>query len=291
LKIAYLILGHAFPERIVGLIEQLRPCANAFVVHIDARAERSVFPRLTEYASGVDDVYLAPRKRCYWGRYGIVDATFGCMRMLLETGCAFDYAVLLSGQDYPIKSCAEIAAHFREHPRSEFIEAFPLAQPNRWTCQTGMFQAMARVEYWTLNFRSRTMQLRLKRKFYMGWEPHGGSQWWALTREAIEWIDGYRRANPALERYFRFVLIPDESMLQTMVANSPFRGRIAAQPLHYVDWDRPNPEAPRTLVDEDFEPLRLSSCLFARKMHPERSAALIARIGRELLEPRKLRAG
>lgn len=283
LQLAYLILGHAHPRQIVRSIERLRTSASVFVVHIDARADASVFDELAAYAATVEDVLLAPRRRCYWGTYGIMEAAFVCISTVLASGKPFDYAVLLSGQDYPIKPAAEIAAFFAQHAGAEFVEAFPLDKPNRWTAQGGPFQAMARVLHWTLNFRSRTLHIPLRRRFYKGWEPHGGSQWWVLSHDALVWIDRYRSSHPALERYFRFVFIPDEAMIQTMLANSPFREKIDGTAIHYIDWERPNPKPPRTLDEEDFERLRESVCLFARKMHPEMSAALLDRVDRELL--------
>jgi len=282
-QLAYLILGHAHPRQMIRMIERLRPSASIFVVHIDARADAAVYDELAAYAVTVHDVLLGPRKRCYWGTYGIMEAAFACISTVLASGKPFDYAVLLSGQDYPIKPAMEIAAFFEEHAGAEFIEVFPLDQPNRWTPQGGQFQAMARVLHLTVNFRSRTLHIPLKRRFYENWTPHGGSQWWALSRAAVEWVDSYRRSHPALERYFRFVFIPDEAMIQTMLANSPFRERIDGTAIHYIDWERPNPKLPRTLDEEDFERLRGSACLFARKMHPEMSATLLERVDADLL--------
>jgi hypothetical protein len=284
MKLAYLILGHAHPEQIIRTIEALRPTASLFVVHLDQRAGRQIEETMRQYALGVRDVLLAPRHRCYWGSYGIMRATFACIRTLLAHGMPFDYAALISGQDYPVRSAVEFSEFFAAHPEAEFIEAFPLNQPNRWTPQGGRFQAMARVEWRTFFLRSRVFSFRGRRRFYGGWVPYGGSQWWCLSRVAVEWVDGYVRGHAGLRRFFRFVFIPDESMIQSMVGNSPFRERIAAETLTYIDWEQPNPKYPRTLEDDgDFERVRASGKLFARKMDPVRSARLLERVDRELL--------
>jgi hypothetical protein len=286
MKLAYLILGHAHPEQIVRMIGALRPSASLFVVHVDRRADASVYREIERYAGTVDDVLLARRHRCNWGSYGIMRATFACVAALLESGVAFDYAALVSGQDYPVRNAAELAEFFEARAGREFIEAFPLAQPNRWTPQGGRFQAMSRVEWWTVFVRSRAFSFPAKRRFYMGWVPCGGSQWWCLSRAAVEWIDHYLREHPGLGWYFRFVFIPDEAMIQTMMANSPFRERISEETLTYIDWERPNPKYPRTLEDdEDFARARKSGKLFARKMDPVRSKGLLARLDREVLRP------
>jgi hypothetical protein len=99
----------------------------------------------------------------------------------------------------------------------------------------------------------------------------------------VEWIDGYLRGHAGLRWYFRFVFIPDETMIQTMMGNSPFRERITAETLTYIDWERPNPKYPRTLEEDDFGRVRESGKLLARKIDPVRSAGLLARLDRELL--------
>ncbi len=279
MTLAYLILAHTAPQQILRSIARLRAPGVVFVVHIDARADDSIHAAL----AGQPDVHLAPRARCYWGTYGIVQATINCIQTLLALGQPFDYAVLLSGQDYPIKTPQAIAAFFTANAGTEFIEAFPLDQPNRWSEQGGAFQAMARVQQYTLTLRSRTLHLKLLRRFYRGWKPHGGSQWWALSRPAIEWIADYLAKHSALSRYYRHTFIPDESMFQTMLANSPFAAKASTQALNYVDWDRPNPKFPRTLDDEDFERLKAAPNLFARKLNAVQSATLLDRIDIELL--------
>ena len=71
-------------------------------------------------------------------------------------------------------------------------------------------------------------------------------------------------------------------MMQTMMANSPFGDRLAPD-LHYIDWERPNPKSPRTLVEEDFDRVVSSSKLMARKLDPLASRALLRRIDEEIL--------
>ena len=282
MKLAYLILGHAHPEQMVRMMDALRPTASAFVVHIDARSPQAVEDAVRAYAARAGDVFFAPRQRCYWGSYGIVAATLSCIRTLLGTGIGFEYAALVSGQDYPVATPAEFEAFFAARPGAEFVEAFPLAKPNRWTAHTGRFQAENRVLDFTLWWRSRTFSVGVRRRFYAGWEAFGGSQWWCLSRGAVEWVDGYVRDNPGVERYFRNTFIPDEAMIQTLVANSPFAGRISAETLTYIDWERPNPKYPRTLDAEDVGRVIGSGKLFARKVHPEVSKEWMDGVDREL---------
>jgi hypothetical protein len=283
MKVAYLIMGHRDPAQILRLIHVLRDSGAFFVIHIDKRASDDVFAPLKEYAATHPEVFLTRRIRCYWGGFGIAHAMIECVQTAAQAGRPFDYAILLSAQDYPIKSAAQIEDFLTRNRGAEFIESFPLSKPNRWTSHSGYFQAMNRVRYWTFFIRSRTFHLPIARRFPFGWEPYGGSQWWGLSRECVLYLDQFLRENRRFVRYFKHVLIPDESLFQSILSNSAFAGRIVNDDLRYIDWERPNPKYPRTLESDDFDFLQVSPKLFARKFDPDRSKELQARVDKELL--------
>ncbi|MCL8485463.1 MULTISPECIES: beta-1,6-N-acetylglucosaminyltransferase [Bradyrhizobium] len=282
-RLAFFILCHKAPHQVIRLIERLRDDRNVFVVHVDKRAAVEVYQELRALSERLpSQVFLCTeRHRCYWGRFGIVAATLSCMREAITRTLAFDRAFLLSGQDYPIKSQDEIRARLDAHPNAEFIESFAADAPNRWTAAQGEHNALNRVLYWTLSFRSRHIQIKWRRRFPLGFRPHGGSMWWCLTRDCVAYVDSFVRQNPAYVRYFKTVFIPDESFFQSLLSNSPFRDRIVSDDLRYADWERPNPLYPRTLDIDDAERLRASPKLFARKFD-ERSLALLDLIDREI---------
>lgn len=283
MAVAYLIMGHKHPGQILRLIHSLKDSSAFFVIHIDKRASDDVYSPLRDYAAANPNVFLTKRIRCYWGGFGIARAMIECVKVAVRAGRHFDYAILLSGQDYPIKNAREIADFFEKNKGAEFIESFPLSKANRWTDHGGYFQAMNRVRYWTFFIRSRSFHLRLTRKFPFGWEPHGGSQWWCLSKECILYIDSFIRRNPAFVRYFKYVLIPDESLFQSILSNSSFHDKIVNDDLRYIDWEHPNPNYPRTMETGDFDYLRTSPKLFARKFEPDRSKNCLDLIDAELL--------
>jgi hypothetical protein len=283
MTIAYLIMGHRNPGQIIKLMSALRDSPSFFVIHIDKRADDSVYAPLRDYAAHDPDVFLTKRIRCYWGGFGIANATIECIKMVVKTNRDFDYAILLSGQDYPIKSTGQIVAFFQKNKGNEFIESFALSKPNRWSDYGGHYQAMNRVQYWTFFIRGRTFHVRLRRKFPVGFEPHGGSQWWCLSKECIFYIESFIRKNPGFVRYFKQVFIADECFFQTIISNSAFRDRIVDDHLRYIDTEHPNPDVPRTLETSDFESLRRSPKIFARKFDPDRSKECLDLIDTELL--------
>ena len=289
MKVAYLIMGHRDPQQILRLMDALRDSASFFVIHIDGRAPDSVFGPLRDYAAANLGVFLARRIRCYWGSFGIANAMVECVKTTVQSGLHFDYAILLSAQDYPIKSADQIRGFLEENKGAEFIESFELDKPNRWTNHAGPYQAMNRVGYWTFFIRSRPFHLHIPRRLPFGWRPFGGSQWWGLSRECVLFLENTFRTKRQVIRYFRHVFIPDESLFQTVIANEPaFSGRIVNNDLRHIDWERPNPKYPRTLDMEDFDRLRNSPKLFARKFEIDRSKDLLEKVDAELLSPVKV---
>jgi hypothetical protein len=223
--------------------------------------------RLNRFAN----LTFASQYRCYWGRFGIVKATVSLMRKALEA--PFDYAILLSGQDYPIKSNRVIREFLVERDGKEFIESFSILQPNRWGDH-----AKQRAFGFVIAFRSRVLRTGWHRKFPLGYIPHGGSQWWCLSRPAIEHILQFLRDNPAFTSYFRFTWAPDELIFQNILSNSEFEERICEK-ITYDDWSTPSPPYPKVLDESDLSVLTTTNCLFARKFDHVTSARL-----RELLD-------
>jgi hypothetical protein len=170
-RLAFFILCHKAPQQVIRLVERLRDENSSFVVHVDKRAERTVYETLKSFADTFSgQVHLCrQRYRCYWGRFGIVKATLSCVREAVELALPFDRAFLLSGQDYPIKSMASIRKFLDDHAGREFIESFPADEPNLWTDAEGPHNAINRVLHWTISFRSRHIQIQWERRFPFGY--------------------------------------------------------------------------------------------------------------------------
>jgi hypothetical protein len=270
MRIVYLILCHKQPQQVKRLVERLQGNNVSFVIHVDKRSgdmqdtlERMLLP--------VRHVTYAKRFRCYWGRFNIVRATLSCMRIARDI--SFDYAVLLSGQDYPLKSNEEIESFLSRESGKEFIESFSLIDSNRWSGNAGSYAPENRAFCAVFGFRSRVWATKWRRRFPADYVPYGGSQWWCLSRSAVDHILRFTEENPSFVRYFRFCLAPDELFFQSILSNSEFKERICGR-ITYDDWAQPSPPYPKLLNESDFGILKNSRWLFARKFDFFESAAL-----------------
>ena len=82
---------------------ELRP--NPVAIHVDRKS--GILPELTRVFEGCPEVTFLPRHVCHWGLFGHVAASLEGLKWFLGTPC--DYAILLTGQCYPLKSQGEIA--------------------------------------------------------------------------------------------------------------------------------------------------------------------------------------
>jgi len=283
MKIAFFILAHRYPEQLDRLVGRLPPDSPVFV-HFDARAELEVYAQAESLLSRRANVRFVRRFRCYWGAMSIVHATLECIGALIAAGHDFDYAMLLSGQDYPIKDPAHMRRFLEAHRGREFIESFRLAEPNRWTLQGGSIQAMRRVEHLHLRLRSRVLSVPMRRRFPRGLTPHGGSQWWCLSADCVRFVHRFTQERPDVLRFFERVSIPDESFFQSVLSASPFAGNMSHEDLMFAVWDRPEPPHPATLGTHDLPALQRSPKLFARKFDMMRDGLVLDLIDSTLLD-------
>jgi hypothetical protein len=278
MNIAFVILAHKYPEQLIRLARRLNAEGGHCYIHVDRRAA-PVFAELSQLLAATPDAFLVKdRQACRWGQFGIVSATLAALRQLTRAASGYDYVVLLSGQDYPIKPAGEIRRFLERHRGQQFIEAFPLAEPNKWSGEQGAYQAMRRVAHWHVFLRSRHFHVPIERTVPEGLVPYGGSQWWALTGDCVDWMLAYLERHPQVTAHFRHTFVPDETFFQTLVCNSPYRQAVVHRALVHVDWSNPNPTLPRVMTTEDLEALKRSDRLFARKFEPGLSSEVLRAI-------------
>src|SRR5262249_50436576 len=132
ITVAYLILADRAPDQLARLVRSL-PENSPVLIHIDLRAGAKIYERCVELLSDRPKLKFVTRHKCWWGSFGIVEGTISLVQTLIDDGTNFDYATLLSGSDYPIKSNSKIAEFLSQNRGREFIESFLLTTPNRWS--------------------------------------------------------------------------------------------------------------------------------------------------------------
>ena len=263
MKLAYIIRAHHAPEHLVRLVSKLDTEGTSFFVHVNKRTDDETYSRMVGPLRERANVHWLRRHPCHWGGFSLVEATLEGIDEVCRRGVNADYTILLSGQDYPIRSNREIVSYLGARRGSSFLDHSALPS-DRWSDENG---GLDRIRYWhfqRVSFRTRLLRVRIPRRFPRGLLPYGGSAFWCLSHEAIQYVHRFVRENPSVVRFFRHVLHPDESFVQTVIMNSPLKDSVINDDLHYIDWSERRPN-PRTLGRGDVDKILSSGKLFARK--------------------------
>jgi hypothetical protein len=112
----------------------------------------------------------------------------------------------------------------------------------------------------------------------MGLEPFGGSSYWCLARDCIEYVHRFVHENRAFVNWFKTVDVPDEIFFQTILMNSSLAVNLVNDDLRYMEWPVPDSGSPSILRVEAFERFIRSPKLFARKFDASIDAQVLDRI-------------
>jgi hypothetical protein len=225
--VAYLVLSYVHPELVERLVSTLRagsPDAVIAVHHDDRRCT----------LGDVDALRIEPPAPIEWGHGSQLAAVLRALRWVRERA-DFDWLVLLSGQDYPIRPVAEIEVSLAAAEVDAFIQTAPVA-PLRLP-RRGVDEFARRYRYrWrplperlvaTVARADPLVQVRrLPSGAYAGFparpplEPFHGSDWFTLSRRAVDAVLG---APPAVADHFLHTIVPTEAFVHTVLAHSGLR--------------------------------------------------------------------
>lgn len=266
MNLAYIVSAYKLPDQLVRLVSKLDNGTSHFLIHVDKKTDEAVFRRMAEPLRRLPKVHFLERHRCFYGGFGHVKATLKGIDEIVRRSLPFDYVILLTGQDYPIKSNRQIDEFFNRHEGRSFMEYFSL--PSDGWAGGGL----DRIESWHVRLGGTHVRLpgaahgSFRRRLPSGLRPFGGSSYWCLSRECIEYVQAFLSRNPACIRFFKHVDVPDEHFFHTIVLNSPLKDTVVNDDVRYLEWGHPDVAGgPAVLGRHDYEKIITSEALFARK--------------------------
>lgn len=236
MKVAYLVFAYKNPQFLERAITALSCEDCAFFIHIDQKSNIEDFSRIR----GENIIFTEKRLPVYWAEFSGVQAVLLLLKQALESRQVYDYFVLLSGSDYPLRSPQYIHNFFEENRGLEFMNIVkmpneaagkPLSRINTLRIQSSQpvrrfaVRGLAKFGLATRDYRNHLGTL----------EPFAGNTWWAVSREAAQYILEFVDRNPHVGKYFRGVFAPEETFFHTILGNSAFQSRIRRN-LIYEDW-------------------------------------------------------
>jgi hypothetical protein len=225
MKIAYLVLAHNNPAHLQRTIQALAYDDCAFFIHVDRKSDINAFSGL----AGRNVFFAEKRIAVYWGEYSQVQAILSLLRQASRAPVAYDYFVLISGSDYPLRSGRYIQEFLAANQGWEFMNMvkMPAAGKPISRINTLRFQSNKPIRRFGAKVLARLgLAQRDYRKYLGGLEPYAGSTWWALTRNATAYVLEFVENNQEVVKFFENVFAADEAFFHTILGNSPFKFRM-----------------------------------------------------------------
>lgn len=289
---AYIIIAHKNPLQLERLISRLDDGKSSFYVHIDKKVNLQDFDGLQKFG---DKLHFLKRFNSKWGSYGTIMPYLDGLKTIKKSGENFNRILLLSGQDYPIKSNAEIDQFFLNAPHSVFVNYFPVPNYEKWpgADRGGLY----RVDKYYFGTRRHELLLSksanfltsfipaLKRRIPLGMKPFAGQTWWNLDMYALNYVLDFVKKHPEYLDFHKYTFVADEVFLQMIIGNSQdekLLKSIGNSEKRLTIWEHQNSAHPKILTKNDFKTIKSSDDLFARKFEQD-DTEILDLIDKEIL--------
>ena len=298
-KIAYIVLCHMDDNFVAHLAKTLQYKNDGVFIHVDGKVDIKPFKERCEGLYNVHFVSGEKRVDNFWGGYNSIVATFNTIELALKTD-DYDRFVLLQGHDYPIVSNNYIHRFFSNHLDVEFCKASNISVSKKKISYMkigGYWHFDNKNIFWKLLHKFNTLGIKYRPLRFRAdsriWDIYSGWAHFALTRGCVEYcLDNYHN-NIKFNRFMRHRFPPDELYIPTIIYNSPYAEKIdtsivynrkgEATKLNLTYFEYPDEVKIRIFKDkEDYEFLKKTGCLYARKINSS-SYALIEEIDKHIL--------
>jgi hypothetical protein len=293
-EVAYIVLSHRNPEQVLRLVRVLRegPAARVLVRH-DPRGPS--LPAAEIEAAGGEAI--EDRIESQWGGWSQLELIVSCLREAVVRHDP-DWALILSGQDYPLRPLADIEAELGAGLLDGRLGAVREVERRRPAAGDDEFFLRARYRHYTRPRAMPDLPGALRPFIYARALPPlvgvrrlappplplvFSSDWLTLGRRAIATVLA-AADNGRLMRYFRRVAVPSEALFASVLLNNEALTieRDHRRVANFAHEGAPHPEL---LTSADFDRLIASGADFARKF----DAAVDSRV-LDLLDEHRRRA-
>ena len=273
MKVAYCIQCHKNTKILREFINILS-VKNDIYVHVDKKSDIDDFK---EYKDKV--IFIEDRVNVTWAEVSQIYATINSLKEAMKKW-KYDYIFLVSGDCLPTKSDDQIRMFLSENKGKEFIGI-------EKNFNKSLIEDRLKYKYPSIYYKKDKnkldklrilirdrLKLNKKNKYFDSLPPlYKGCNWFGLTGNACMHILDYIQSNDIYLKAFRNSIYGDEVFFQTIIMNSIYKNNIYnydnenddnKMALRYIDW-KSGPQFPRILNEEDFESIKKTDTIIARK--------------------------
>lgn len=291
MKHAYLIMAHTDFALLKTLIKMLDDERNDIYLHVDKKAKD--FDAAMFSTSKAKLNILEKRLDARWGHYSLIRLEMLLFETAHKNG-PYAYYHLLSGMDLPLKSQDYIHNFFAKNSGKEFVGFWHNKDEEA-------YNSIAKYHFfmWFERGSNRYVQIVLSkvRRFltksiykFLGprkidFTCKKGYNWVSISHNFCAYLLSQREW---IKRHYKHTTWGDEAFLHTIIWNSEFRDKIynnetpegSMREIRFIE-DIPlsyKPDKPDTYKSKDFNLLKNSRMLFARKFNSNVDPDIIKRI-------------
>ncbi|KAH6786466.1 Core-2/I-branching beta-1 [Perilla frutescens var. hirtella] len=275
-KFAYLISGSKGDlEKLWRTLHAVYHPLNYYVVHMDlespegerwelaSRVKRH--PLFTE----VGNVYVNQKANMvtYRGPTMVSNTLHACA-ILLRRYTDWDWFINLSASDYPLVTQDDLLHTFSTLKRDlNFVE---YTSNLAWKEHARAMPLIIDPGLYHKN-KSNIFRVMPNRKLPTAFKLFAGSAWMILSHSFVEYcIWGWDNLPRTLLMYYTNFVSSPEGYFQTVLCNAPqFVPTVVNHDMHYIPWDSPPKQHPRTISINDTPHMIRSGAAFARKFRQD----------------------
>lgn len=275
---AILITAYKNENQIIDIINYFGKDFN-FYIHVDKKSPMNLSKTIRE-----DNIHIYKKYIVNWGSVNHLKAILFLSKEALENK-QNEYFHLITGQDFPIKTKKYFT--YELNKEKDYLTYFEMPA-NCW-----VNGGMDRVEYYNFyeyfnvkNLAGRfilkcilkiqkVFKIKRKKTLFNYFEKvYGGSTYWTLTKESLQYVLELTNRKPEVLKTMKFTICAEEIYFQTILVNSKQIKNIANNNLRYIDWNTESGASPAFLDETDFEKIIRTENIFARKFHEKSSEKL-----------------
>ncbi|XP_005998331.1 xylosyltransferase 2 [Latimeria chalumnae] len=231
-RIAYVLVVHGRAIRqLKRLIKAIYHQDHFYYIHVDKRSNylhREVLQLSHQYPN----IRVTPwRMVTIWGGASLLKMYLRSMKDLLEMlDWKWNYFINLSATDYPTRTNDELVAFLSKYQDKNFLKSHGRDNA-RFIKKQGLDRLFHECDshMWRLG----------ERQIPEGIVVDGGSDWFCLTREFVDYVV-YTQDElvSRLKQFYTYTLLPAESFFHTVLENSHMCDSLVDNNLRVTNWNR-----------------------------------------------------
>lgn len=282
MEIAYLILAHCDSKQLHNAIDELVLSGDTYV-HVNNKVNIAPFQEeLKCYSADSRFSFVKNRINISWGGFSILKATFNSLKQCLENKY-YDRVVLLTGLDYPIKDSTYLKAFFDQNKDIEYVKSEiktgkqPLLKHYAFFDNSFWFKFFRLVPgmsfFSFLAIKADYVEYKGEKRNIYGITPK-----WAITGNSARKILSFYSEENRVNQYFKSTYAPDDYYFATVIRFFVQEDKINNASIFFEENSSHKSVSVKILDESDFDSLRNSTSLFARKLDSSKSADLLRKL-------------